>query len=105
MPFQDNGEYPRGIFSTDVLTDTPQDVGTPGVDLKVSHILIRGHAAGTRVFIFRNSAGTTEYFRVSLGPAVNMVIPRGFQTTAGGLEVLTETAAGSGYVTVFYVQP
>jgi hypothetical protein len=103
MPSKDHNEYPRGVFHTAVLTNSPLDVGTAGVDLKVSHIHIRGAAASSKVVIFRNSAGTTEYFRIPLAPAENLVLNRGFQTNAGGLEVLTSAAAGDVYVTVWYV--
>lgn len=104
MPFTDQTEYPRGIFHTAVLTNAAQDVGTAGEKIKVSHFLLTGGAAA-EIVIFRNSAGTNEYFRVPLAAGEKVVVPRGFVAEVGashGLEVLTADAAGDVYCTIFY---
>ena len=101
MPFTNETEYPRGIFTTAALTNVAQDVGADGVNLKVSHLVATGGAAA-EIIIFRNSAGTTEYFRLPIGIGETIVLPRGFETEEGGLEALTASAAGDVNLTVFF---
>jgi hypothetical protein len=104
MPYQDHAEYPRGVFHTAVLTNVAQDVGTSGQAVKVSHYLIRSGGGGNDVIIFRNSAGTSEYFRIDVPAQTSICDPRGF-TADEGLEVLTLAAAGDVYLSVFYAVP
>lgn len=101
MPYNDQTEYPRGMFTKNNLASTPQDVGTAGVDQKVSHWIARGGAA-TRVLTFRNSAGTQTYFTIELSADEMLVVPRGFHTTGGGLEVLTDSATADVFITIWY---
>ena len=100
MPFSDQTEYPRGIFSKIDLTNVAVDVGTPSEDKKISHYILQG-GGSLETIIFRSSAGA-EFFRLQLQAAEVLIISRGFQAV-GGLELLTLTAAGDVNVTIFYL--
>lgn len=102
MPYTDQTEYPRGIFSKSDLTNAAVDIGTAGVAQKVSHFILRGGAAGTDTVIFRDSVGTNEYFRVPLDTNELLHFSRGFEAEAG-LEILTAAVAGDVYAVIFYV--
>lgn len=102
MGYSDQSEYPNGRFFTLTLANAAQDVGTAGQDVKVSHWIARGGAAA-RVLTFRNSAGATNYFQMTLG-IDERVVGRGFEANLGGLEVLTDNATADVELTIFFWQ-
>lgn len=89
--YSDRGLYPRSVFSTAALDTTAQDVGTASVERRVAWGTITGGAAA-EIVIFRDSAGSTEYFRQPV--PIGAVIPLGGFFAKDGLEVLTASAAG-----------
>lgn len=103
MGYSQDTEIPRGRFFDSFVTNNPEDVGTPGVDLKIASIHIKG-GIDPENLIFRNSTGSVVYLNIPVGAQEHIVIPRGWQTAGGGLEVLTLTAAIGLGVTMFYYQ-
>ena len=103
MGYSDQSEYPSGRFTTAALTNAAQDVGVAGEDVKVSHLIATGGAAA-EIIIFRNSAGATEYFRLPVGIGETVIPAGGFEANLGGLEVLTDSAAGDVSLTIFFWQ-
>ncbi len=103
MPYSDFSEFPRGIFSTDVLTDSALLV--KATDIKVVHMVI-GTGTALETIIFRAVDDSPEYFRI-VCPANRMTQVGGFDTSridpGGGLEVLTLSAAGNVSLAIFYV--
>lgn len=100
MAYNDHTEYPRGIFNKEDLTNTPVDVGTASVGVRVSSIYIFGGAAAEDV-VFANSAGT-KLFTIPVGATEVVALPQFRFYAPAGLEVDTATAAGDVHVVIFY---
>jgi len=98
--------YPRGIFHTAALTSTPQRVGGVDEAVRVKWVHLRGGAA-EEIVDFQSEDGTQLYFSIEL--SINETVKLGaFQvpeTTsgqAGGLEVVTQSAATGLLCTIAY---
>ena len=98
MGYNENSQFPKGLFGTTTLSDTAVAVGSGGI--KICWILVFGGAAAEVV----NLRDTDNTVRMVIPVAIGgyVAIPFGYDATEG-LEVITESTAGDVSVYIGYV--
>jgi hypothetical protein len=97
--YTDHTMFPRGIFTTNALTNVAQEVSATGI--KICGIVLGGGAAAEEVILRDDNAGT-ERMRIKVPILTPVVVPFGYDA-ASGLEVITASAAGDVTCDVYYV--
>ena len=97
--------YPRGIWHSETLASTSEDVFTSDGVHQVSQCVLHNSDSSIRAVTFESNDGNTLYFTIELGVDETVVVPAfEIAAAAAGIGGLTLTPSSGSLVkaTVFY---